>query len=80
MSKIYGVALTKQGDPVAGVTVELSGPDGATDRITTGSDGVFEHDASPGTWNLTWSGSGSEGEGAIEISEGEDAEVELEIG
>lgn len=28
MSKIYGVALAKEGEPVSGVAVELTGPDG----------------------------------------------------
>jgi hypothetical protein len=79
VSKIYGVALTKEGEPVSGVTVELTGPGGTTETITTGADGIFEHEATVGSWNLNWSGSGSEGEGAIEVAEGEDAEVELEI-
>ena len=80
MSKIYGVALDKQGEPVSGVKVELKGPDGSVNSFTTGPDGIFEQEASAGTWDLTWSGSGSEGEGSIDVAEGEDAEVELEIG
>lgn len=80
MSKIYGVALDKQGEPVSGVKVELKAPDGSVNSFTTGSDGIFEQEASAGMWDLTWSGSGSEGEGSIDVAEPEDAEVELEIG
>ncbi len=79
MSKIYGIALDKQGEPVAGVEVELKSPAGDVTRLTTGEDGIFEQDASAGTWELSWSGSGTEGDGTIDIAEGEDAEVELEI-
>lgn len=79
MSKIYGIALNKSGEPVSGVHVELKGPDRAVKALTTGPDGIFEHEATAGTWDLSWSGSGAEGEGTIEIAEGEDAEVELEI-
>lgn len=80
MSRIYGIALNKQGEPVSGVQIELIGPDGATNHFTTGTDGIFEQEGAVGTWNLSWSGSGSKGEGKIDIAEGDDAEVELEIG
>lgn len=80
MSKIYGIALSKQGEPVAGVEVELKDPSGSTERLTTGRDGIFEHEATVGTWTLSWSGSGAQGEGTIDVAEGEDAEVELEVG
>ncbi len=79
MSKIYGIALNKQGEPVPGVEVELTGPDGSTDRFTTADDGIFEREASAGTWTLAWSAPGTTGEGSIDVDEGEDAEVELEI-
>lgn len=79
MSKIYGIALNKDGEPVAGVEVELTGPDGNNERYTTGTDGIFEHEAVAGPWSLRWSASGSEGDGTLEIAQGEDAEVELEI-
>lgn len=80
MSKIYGIALNQDGEPVAQIEVELDGPNGEVGRYTTGTDGIFEHEAGSGTWSLRWSGSGSSGEGSIEIAEGEDAEIELEIG
>ncbi len=80
MSKIYGIALNKQGDPVADVEVELKNPTGSSERFTTGSDGIFEHEATPGTWSISWTSAGTEGEGTVDVAEGEDAEVELEVG
>lgn len=82
MSKIYGIALTKDGDPVAGVEVVVSDSSGETvSSLTTGDDGIFELEVDTGTWNLRWTPAGGDSnEGQVEVPEGEDAEVELEIG
>lgn len=82
MSKIYGIALTKDGEPVAGVEVVLSNSAlETTGSHTTGDDGIFEFEVETGTWNFKWTPTGGDSnEGQVEVSEGEDAEVELEIG
>jgi hypothetical protein len=80
MSKIYGVALNAAGDPVAGVAVEVTSPAGEVQRFTTGEGGIFEAEASAGTWSLKWTPTeGSPGEGTVEVAEGEDAEIEIEV-
>lgn len=80
VSKIYGIALTKSGDPVGDVNVELIDDQGGTTGArTTAPDGIFEFDVDAGTWGLKWTTAGQSGEASIEVAEGEDAEVELEI-
>jgi hypothetical protein len=80
MPVLFGVAL-RDGEPVAGVDVRLIDDAGEPiAEVETGEDGTFELDIEPGTWTLRWaSPEGDEDEGEIEIVEGEDAEVELEV-
>jgi uncharacterized protein YfaS (alpha-2-macroglobulin family) len=80
MPVLFGVAL-RDGEPVAGVDVRLIDDTGEPiAEVETGEDGTFELEIEPGTWTLRWaSPEGDEDEGEIEIIEGEDAEVELEV-
>lgn len=81
MSKIYGIALTPDGEPVPGVDVEVAGPgDEVLARHTTGEDGIFEFEVEAGSFNLRWTApSGDSGDGTVQVAEGEDSEIELEI-
>lgn len=80
MSIIYGVAL-KEGEPVAGVHVRLLSQEGQeVNAADTMEDGAFEFEVKPGLWSLQWTApDGREDEGEIDVPEGEDAEIELEI-
>ncbi|MGH9198201.1 MAG: DUF1416 domain-containing protein [Acidimicrobiia bacterium] len=80
MPIIYGVAL-KDGEPTEGVRVKLV-DDGGTEvmNVETAEDGLFEFEVKPGLWTLQWTTpEGREDEGEIEVPEGEDAEIELEV-
>ncbi|MFN2525643.1 MAG: carboxypeptidase regulatory-like domain-containing protein [Actinomycetota bacterium] len=81
MSKIYGVALTNDGSPVSGVAVELVDSGGeVSGSHTTKEDGIFEFEVTAGSWGLRWkSPQGRSDEADLDVVEGEDAEVELEI-
>lgn len=80
MGTLYGMVF-KSGDPAEGIEVTLIGPNGeSAGTATSGDDGSFTFDVTAGTWTLTWRGEdGAENEGSVEVPEGEDAEVEIEI-
>jgi carboxypeptidase family protein len=80
MGTIYGMAW-HEGKPAEGVQVKLVGPGGdVAGEARTIEDGSFKFDVSPGTWTVHWTALGGETEeGQVEVPEGEDAEVELEV-
>jgi uncharacterized protein YfaS (alpha-2-macroglobulin family) len=80
MGTIYGVAL-HEGKPAEGVEVRLLGEGGdLIGEARTSEDGAFTFEVAAGTWNLEWSAPGGEKkDGQVEVPEGEDAEVELEV-
>lgn len=80
MPTILGVAL-KGGEGTGGLPVELLDSSGqSVDRTETKDDGTFEFTVAPGDWTMRWTDSGGEAsEGQVQVSEGEDAEIELEI-
>jgi uncharacterized protein YfaS (alpha-2-macroglobulin family) len=79
MSAVYGIAL-KDGKPVKGIKVELLSPTGEVNsHAETGTDGTFQFPAEAGIWTVRWTTSDGTDEGQVEITEGGDAEVEIEV-
>lgn len=80
MGTIYGVVL-RDGEPAAGVNVRLLSASGdLAGEARTLDDGAFTFEAAAGTWNLEWTPpDGEKKDGQVEVPEGEDAEVELEV-
>lgn len=80
MSTVYGIAL-RNGEPAAGVGVELVAADGEVKAsLETGSEGTFQFETEAGTWTVRWQTPEGPEEGEVQVPEGEDAEVEIELG
>jgi len=79
MPTVYGVAI-KNAQPVPGVSVELVGEDGQVVATSqTDQEGTFQLQADAGTWTVRWFSSEGPQEGPLDIAEGEDAELEIEV-
>lgn len=80
MGTIYGVVL-KAGEPAQGVEVRLLDESGeVVGEAHTLDDGAFTFEVKAGTWRIEWAVPGTEmKDGQVEVPEGEDAEVELEV-
>ncbi len=79
MPTVYGIAL-KDGQPAPGIKVELVSQAGEINSTAeTDAEGIFQFPAESGTWTVRWTTSKGSDEGQLEVSEGEDAELEIEV-
>lgn len=80
MGTIYGMAL-HEGAPAEGIEVRLvDADDKPVGETVSQKDGSFTFEVASGTWTLKWTSSGGDAsDGQIEVPEGEDAEVEIEV-
>lgn len=77
---VYGMAL-HEGEPVEGVQVKIVDDSAqVVAEAKTLADGAFTLHLNSGTYTMQWTPPGGEmTEGPVEVPDGEDAEVELEV-
>jgi hypothetical protein len=80
MPTIYGITL-HDNEPLGGVALKLLGADGRLlQQGVSAPDGTFRFQVTAGSWRIQWEdASGEADEGGMEVSEGDDAEVEIVV-